>query len=84
MRKLQSIAVGVVLLIGLDLSQTERATAESVIALENAIIQPLGPRQGSGGEAFFNIEGEENGDFASFGVARFDITEIKQQFDAIR
>src|SRR5262249_20399058 len=40
-------------------------------ATQTAIIQPAGPRQGSGGLAFFNIEGNNNGQFASFAVADF-------------
>ena len=36
-----------------------------------ATVQPGGPRGGSGGKTFFNIEGSANGTFASFGVADF-------------
>ena len=82
MRKLLRIAVAMAWLMALNLGQPDQAWAESVVAFENATIQPLGPRQDSVGEKFFNIEGENNGDFASFGVARFDITDIRQQFDA--
>ncbi len=43
-------------------------------ATENFTVQPAGPRQGAGGSAFFNIEGDGNGQFASFGVLDFDLT----------
>ncbi|MBX3095333.1 MAG: PEP-CTERM sorting domain-containing protein [Fimbriimonadaceae bacterium] len=41
-------------------------------AFDNATVRPTGPRTGSSGRAFMNIEGSANGDFASFGVADFD------------
>ncbi|MEL7449516.1 MAG: endonuclease/exonuclease/phosphatase family protein [Pseudomonadota bacterium] len=44
---------------------------QRVAAFDNATVQPAGPRPGSGGKTFFNIEGSGNGDFASFGVADF-------------
>jgi hypothetical protein len=40
-------------------------------AFDNATVQPGGPREAPGGEAFFNVEGSDNGDFASYGVADF-------------
>jgi hypothetical protein len=43
----------------------------SVEALDNATVQPAGPRAGSSGKAFFNVEGSANGTFASYGVADF-------------
>jgi hypothetical protein len=43
----------------------------SVEAADNATVQPAGPRSGSSGKAFFNIEGSANGTFASYGVADF-------------
>lgn len=58
------------------------AAEQSVVAFENGTIQPGGPRQGSLGEAFFNIEGSDNGDFASYGLARFDVSGIKDQFNS--
>lgn len=51
-------------------------------AFVNATVQPSGPRTGSSGTRFFNIEGSDNGSFASYGATRFDIAGIKAQFDA--
>jgi len=50
-----------------------RARAEqiSVLAFDNATVQPAGPRPGDNGKRFFNMEGNQNGNFASFGVADF-------------
>jgi len=45
-----------------------------VTASDNATVQPGGPRSGSNGKAFFNIEGPANGSFASFGVVDFQLT----------
>ena len=44
----------------------------STLASDNATVRPDGPRSGSSGKAFFNIEGSVNGAFASYGVADFD------------
>lgn len=56
--------------------------AESVEAYDNRTIQPAGPRAGSNGINFFNIEGSANGSFASYGVARFDLAAMKAGFDS--
>ncbi|MGF1511072.1 MAG: endonuclease/exonuclease/phosphatase family protein [Myxococcota bacterium] len=40
-------------------------------ASNNATVQPGGPRAGDSGKAFFNIQGDANGGFASFGVVDF-------------
>jgi PEP-CTERM motif len=40
-------------------------------AFNNATIQPGGPRSGANGTNYLNIEGANNGTFASFGVADF-------------
>ena len=42
-----------------------------VAAVNNATIQPAGPRPGVNGKQFFNMEGSGNGTFASFGVVDF-------------
>lgn len=42
------------------------------MATDNATIQPAGPRSGTSGKAFFNVESTSNGDFASYGVLDFD------------
>ncbi len=43
----------------------------SIAAFDNATVQPAGPRPGDNGKRFFNMEGNSNGGFASFGVADF-------------
>ncbi len=48
----------------------------STEAFNNATVQPAGPRTGSAGKAFFNIEGNNNGQFASFGVADFNAGDL--------
>ncbi|MBK8017129.1 MAG: PEP-CTERM sorting domain-containing protein [Betaproteobacteria bacterium] len=63
-------------------SGTAQAASE-VEAIENATVQPAQVRSGSNGINFFNIEGSANGNFASYGVARFDVTAIKAGFDAV-
>jgi hypothetical protein len=44
-----------------------------VTAFNNATVQPGGPRTGSNGKTFFNMEGTANGSFASYGVLDFQI-----------
>lgn len=48
-----------------------RAAFLSVEATDNATVQPGGPRSGTSGKSFFNVEGSNNTTFASFGVADF-------------
>lgn len=45
--------------------------SNAVEAFDNATVQPGGPRTGTGGKNFFNVEGKDNGNFASYGV--FDV-----------
>ncbi|MGH7726946.1 MAG: hypothetical protein ACREOU_16100 [Candidatus Eiseniibacteriota bacterium] len=52
-------------------SAIAQAAPLSSEALDNATVQPAGPRSGVNGKAFFNIEGSANGTFASYGVADF-------------
>jgi hypothetical protein len=62
------------------------ATASQSLAAfanQTGTIQPGGPRQGSSGDNFFNVEGSGAAAFASFGVARFDLTAEKAQFDGL-
>jgi hypothetical protein len=40
-------------------------------AVNDATVQPSGPRSGANGKQFFNMEGSANGTFASFGVVDF-------------
>lgn len=51
-------------------------------AYETATIQPTGPRPPSGGDDFWNIEGADNGDFASYGVVRWNLGGIQAALDA--
>jgi hypothetical protein len=48
------------------------AAVISTEASDNATVQPGGPRSGTSGKAFFNVEGSANGSFASYGVAEFN------------
>lgn len=41
-------------------------------ASDNATVQAAGPRSGSSGKAYFNLEGSSNGTYASYGVADFN------------
>jgi hypothetical protein len=66
----------------LAFSATTQAATVTVEAFDNATVQPGGPRGGSSGKAFFNIEGANLGNFASYGVTRFDLGAAKSGFDA--
>lgn len=55
----------------LALSAVALAQTASTEANHNITVQPAGPRTGTSGLNFFNIEGNANGTFASFGVAEF-------------
>lgn len=46
--------------------------SNDLLASDNATVQAAGPRSGTSGKNFFNIEGSANGSFASFGVIDFD------------
>ncbi|MEM9056637.1 MAG: endonuclease/exonuclease/phosphatase family protein, partial [Pseudomonadota bacterium] len=48
----------------------------AVTAFDNATVQAAGPRPGDSGKAFFNVQGSDNGNFASFGVADFDLGSV--------
>lgn len=45
-------------------------------ATNNATVQPNGPRTGVNGKRFFNIEGNNFGSFASFGVVDFNAADF--------
>jgi hypothetical protein len=49
------------------------SAAITVTAINNATVQPSGPRTGSNGKTFFNMEGTADGTFASYGVLDFQI-----------
>lgn len=53
-------------------SLPQEALANIILpAVNNATVQPSGPRPGVNGKQFFNMEGSGNGTFASFGVVDF-------------
>jgi predicted extracellular nuclease/2',3'-cyclic-nucleotide 2'-phosphodiesterase (5'-nucleotidase family) len=52
-------------------------------ALDNATVQPEGPRSGSDGNTFFNIEGSANDQFASFGVVDFSFADANLGLTAV-
>lgn len=54
----------------------QAVTLPPLEASDNATVQPGGPRSGSSGKAFFNMEGSANGNFSSFGVAEFDLSSL--------
>src|SRR5260221_5356792 len=43
----------------------------AVLAMDNATIKPAGPRAGTSGKNFFNVEGDGNAANASYGVIDF-------------
>jgi hypothetical protein len=53
-----------------------RADTFSVLAFDNATVQPGGPRTGDYGKIYFNIEGSNNNSFASFGAADFNSSNL--------
>ncbi|MBX3376317.1 MAG: hypothetical protein KF678_04865 [Phycisphaeraceae bacterium] len=73
--------IAVVAAAGLASGVMGQVTASSVAVLTGTI-QPGGPRQGVNGDRFFNIEGLNNGAFSSYGVARWDLTQVRADFDA--
>ncbi len=58
------------------------AHAASTEAIANATVQPAGIRTGTSGAAFLNVEGSNNGSFASYGAVRFDLSSVKNQFNS--
>jgi len=69
LRMLCSAAAALLLFSSAALAQTF-----SVEAFDNATVQSAGPRSGSSGKTFFNVQGSANGSFASFAVADFQFT----------
>jgi hypothetical protein len=68
---------------GLALAAVCAAVAPSLaadaIAINNATVQPTGPRPGSSGKAFLNVEGRDvpmSDMFASYGVLDFDASDL--------
>ena len=58
------------------------ALAAAPALADTGIIQPAGPRTGTNGLAFLNIEGSSNGANASYGIARFDVSGAVAAFNA--
>jgi hypothetical protein len=57
----------------------------SALASATGTIQPGGPRSGSSGDAFMNIQGTASGggSFDSYAVARWDISTARAEFDSL-
>ncbi len=70
MNHARRLSMTAILLAALAVPAAE-ATPISAEASDNATVQPAGPRSGSSGKNFFNVEGSANGSFASYGVADF-------------
>ena len=51
--------------------RTAMADSASITAFDNATMQPAGPRPGANGKNFFNIEGDNTGVNASYGIIDF-------------
>jgi len=49
-----------------------------VVASKSLTVQPSGPRSGDAGSKYFNIEGKDNEQYASFGVLVFEIPKESQ------
>ena len=67
-------------IVGLACSAWAQTTANTV-AVQTGTIQPAGPRQPVNGDRFLNVEGLNNGAFASYGVVRWDVSSLKTAFD---
>ncbi|MGQ9540654.1 MAG: PEP-CTERM sorting domain-containing protein [Armatimonadota bacterium] len=64
----------IMLAVSLALALVTGAYAQVTVSAEavnNATVQPAGPRSGTAGKNFFNVEGNNKGQYASFGVADF-------------
>jgi hypothetical protein len=66
------------------MSLPQRAVADIFLpAVNNATVQPGGPRTGVNGKQFFNMESAANGSFASFGVVDFQSSPISVQVTSL-
>jgi hypothetical protein len=68
--------------LALALCTSAVADTLSAYAYETGTIQPNGPRTGDNGNRYFNIEGADYGDYASYGALRWDTSDIIAGFDA--
>jgi hypothetical protein len=57
------------------LTVTPAQAGVEITASKSLTVQPSGPRSGESGRKYFNIQGKENKQYASFGVLTFDIPE---------
>jgi len=70
-RVLVRTAIALSTAIAIPCLATEALADTIVSASNNATIQPSGPRPGTNGKMFFNMEGSSNGTFSDFGVLDF-------------
>ena len=78
--KMSAMIAACGLAVGLATSAMAQVTVNS-LAVQTGTIQTGGPRQGVNGNLFFNIDGLATG-FASYGVARWDLTQARADLDA--
>lgn len=57
--------------------------AQGAIEVLTGTIQPAGPRPAPLGLRFFNFQGDDAGANSSYGIARFDLTRVRNQFNSI-
>jgi len=55
-------------------SMSAASLASNVVAFDSQTIQSSGPRNGGSQPFFFNIQGSNNGTFASYGIMDFELT----------
>ncbi|MFI4917811.1 MAG: GC-type dockerin domain-anchored protein [Phycisphaerales bacterium JB060] len=73
-------------LCGLAVASTAMAQETlSAVATTTGTIRPDGPRGGDGGDRFFNVQGTASGGgtFDSYGVARWDLSTVRDEFDTL-
>jgi len=73
-------------LCGLAVASTALAQESlSSVATETGTIRIDGPRGPSGGDRFFNVQGTTSGGgtFDSYGVARWDLSSVRAEFDTL-
>ncbi len=76
-RLIHSLAVFLLVLGSSSIS----AETTSTLAVDNSTVQVNGPRMGVNGKRFFNMEGNQNGVFSSFGVADFTLPNPENGFE---
>lgn len=68
------VATTVLCFVCLTGSSFAASLTSSVVAFDSQTIQSSGPRSGGGQPFFFNIQGSNNDDFASYGIVDFELT----------